>query len=201
MTDYVLQGIACEFGKCFSHGDEIIYLKPGCVSYEPDIRLLLDHEGKSLGTTADRLQVHIGDEAIAFRFAIPESWSASFAEKADELETYLPISAGMNITKTETMTIDGEQVKVIVKATLNEISVLSGEPAIKSTYGRVVSLETCDDLEDEANSGRLQLVGRFVSLHRKMKATENGGEIRYTHVTSDYERKASAFERALAKLL
>jgi hypothetical protein len=33
-----------------------------------------------------------------------------------------------------------------------------------------------------------------------MKAFENGGEIRYNHVTSDYERKASAFERALANL-
>jgi hypothetical protein len=98
------------------------------------------------------------------------------------------------------MTIDGEQVKVIVKATLNEISVLSREPAIKSTYGRVVSLETCDDLEDEYDSGRLQLVGQFVSLHRNMKAFENGGEIRYSHATSPYERAADRFERALKNL-
>jgi phage head maturation protease len=201
---YVIQGIACEFGKCFSDGREIIYLKSGCFDScsEADIRLLLDHKGKSLGTTADRLEIHIGKEAMAFRYTIPDSsWNTTFSEPADDLNTYVPVSIGCNPTKTETITIDGVQVKVIVEATLNEISLLSQEPANKSTYGRVVSSETTGSLDDDYDAGRLELVGRYVNLHRAHKASENNGIVQYTHASSPYERAAANFERKLQTLM
>jgi hypothetical protein len=129
---------------------------------------------------------------------LPESWSSKFAELADDFDSYVAISAGLNITKSDTMTIDGVEVKVIVKATLNEISILGKEPAIKSTYARFVSSDSCNDIEDDYE--RLRLVGRYISLHRAAKAAENGGVVKYAHATSPWERAADRFERALRNL-
>ena len=203
-NDLFFQGIALEFKTFIFHGDDILYFKPGCMDCsDADVHLMLDHK-ESLRSTRNRLDFYAGEDALAFRLRIPGGYGSTalkFSELADEFDSYVPISVGCTRTETETMTIDGVNVKIVSKATLNELSVLSTAPAMQASYGRVVSTETCGTLEEDYESGRLQLIGGYISLHRKMKASENGGEIRYSHVTSDYDRKASAFERALAKLL
>jgi hypothetical protein len=201
--DLFFQGIALEFKKFIFHGDDILYFKPGCMDCSgADVHLMIDHK-ESLRSTRNRLELYAGEDALAFRLRIPigyDSTSLKFSELADEFNTYVPISVGCTRTETETMTIDGVSVKIVAKATLNELSVLSRAPAMQASYGRLVSTETCGTLEEDYESGRLELVGKYIGIHRAFKASENGGEIRYSHVTSDYERKASAFERALAKL-
>jgi hypothetical protein len=200
VSGYVFQGAACEFEKFFFHGDEVWYLKSGCFGSISDneVKLMLNHDGKSLGSTNNRLQVHAGNEALVFRYSIPGSCS-EFSEPADDFETYVPVSIGFNATKTEAMKIDGVPVTIVVEATLNEISALDKEPAIKSTYARVATEDTCGTLAEDYD--RILLVGRVVSLHRAQKATENGGKLEYKHASIPYDRAANRFTRALNALV
>src|SRR6266852_7098661 len=103
MTEVVLQGIACRFGEVIDDGTKLIYLKPGCLTEADEVKLLIDHRGKGLATTDDRLEVHVGQKSLAFRYSIPESWNEQFEDMADELNTYLPVSVGFTITKSELM--------------------------------------------------------------------------------------------------
>jgi len=97
------------------------------------------------------------------------------------------------------MTVDGTQIKVVTEATLNEISIISSAPAVKATFARIVGADSCNDLADD--SERLELIGRYISLHRKAKASENDGLIKYAHATSPSDRAADRFTKALAALL
>jgi phage head maturation protease len=197
VSDIVLQGIACRFGEVIDDGTKLIYLKPGCLTEADEVKLLIDHRGKGLASTADALEIHISEKILAFRYSIPDSWSEKFADSADDLETYVAVSCGFSIAKSELMTIDGTQIKVITEATLNEISIISSAPAVKTTFARVVSAETCGPLADDCE--RMELIGRYISLHRK--ATANGGDVQYAHATSPSDRAADRFTRALAALL
>ncbi len=163
MTEVVLQGIACRFGEVIDDGTKLLYLKPGCLTEAAEVRLLIDHKGNSLATTDDALQIHISEKFLAFRYSIPESWSEQFKDLADDLDTYLPVSCGFAITKSELMTVDGTQIKVVTEATLNEISIISSAPAVKATFARIVGADSCNDLADD--SERLELIGRYISLH------------------------------------
>jgi phage head maturation protease len=204
MTDLVLQGIGTGFDKPFIHGNEIILLKAHCFDAslrENDVSLFLDHKEARLGTTANRLEVYAGKEALVFRYTLPNGSSESevkFSEIADDFDSYIACSIGFERTKTETSTIDGVRVVTVIEGKLREISLLSCAPAVHSTYGRVVSLETCGTLAEDYD--RLQLVGSYVSLHRAMKASENGGNVEYRNVTTPYERAAANFERTLKTL-
>jgi phage head maturation protease len=200
-VNYAVQGIFCELNKCFAHGNEVLYLKPGvfdsCV--EGNVRLLIDHEGKSLATTADRLELCLGDDVLTFRAVLPDSWSGSkeLTDVAGDVETYLAVSCGFKYNAYETVTIDGAEVKVISNATLTEISLVSA-PAVESTYARVVSMDDCNSLEEDQDL--IKLTGRVVTLHRKAKALEAGGQIKYSHATTPSDRAANRFTRALKAL-
>ncbi len=199
MTEVVLQGIACRFGEVIDDGTKLLYLKPGCLTEADEVKLLIDHRGKGLASTADALEIHISEKFLAFRYSIPESWSEKFADSADDLETYVAVSCGFSIAKSELMTIEGVTVKVITEATLNEISLVSEVPAVKTTFARFVSADSCNDLADDC--GRMELVGRYISLHRAAKAADNNGIVRYGHATSPYNRAGDRFTKALAALL
>src|ERR1700730_4395012 len=199
MSDLVLQGKATDFDKPFIHGNRILNLRSGCFDAslrECDVSLFLDHKESRLGTTANRLEVYAGPESLVFRYTLPNGPSESevkLSELADDFDSYIACSIGYEATKTETAVIDGVQVTTVIEAKLLEISLLSCAPAVSSTYSRVVSLETCGTLAEDYD--RLQLVGSYVSLHRAMKASENGGNVEYRNVTTPYERAAANFER------
>lgn len=194
-----IQGVAAEFKKIFTiDGKKFYYLAPDCFGPISDVDLLLNHQGKSFATTEDRLQIYSGDDALVFRCYFPENFAKQVADQTDEIETYLAVSAGFTITKTETVICDGILVNVIVEAKLNELSLLDKPPAIDTTYARIVSEDSCGTLEEDYD--RIRLVGRVVSLHRKALATESGGKIQYHHSPTAYERASDRFSRALAAL-
>jgi hypothetical protein len=200
MTEFALEGIATRFGEIIDSGNELLFLKPGSLTLADEVRLLIDHDkGNGLASTDDLLEVHVGEKLLAFRFHIPYSRAEEFKDQADCFETYLPVSMGMTITESETMTIDGVQVKVISAATLNEVSIISSEPAVKTSYARVVSADTCEGLADV--SDRFELIGRFINIHRKASAPDNGGVVRYANATSASDIAANRFTKALAALL
>jgi phage head maturation protease len=200
-VSYAIQGVFCELNKCFAHGKEVLYLKPGVFDSwadNDDVRLLIAHEGKSLATTADRLDIYLGDDALTFRFKMPESWGGEpFSDAAGDVETYFAASCGFKYNAYETVTIDGVEVKIISSATLEEISLVK-DPAVKGTYARIVSIDACNSLEDDHNL--IKLAGRIITLHRKVKALETGDEIQYSHVTTPYERASDRFTSALQAL-
>lgn len=207
--DLVIQGEATQFGKPFVHGDDILILKSGV--FDPslrganDIKLLVNHDPeRCLGSSNDgRLLIHAGEKKMVFRFLIGDPDATSFkffSDIADDLESYFPISIGYLPTKTESEIIDGVKVKSIVEANLHEISILNKAPAIHSTYGRVTKLESCNGLQEDYELGRFGLIGRFVSLHRAIKAQENGGVLNYNHITKPWDRSYDNLQKALRNL-
>ena len=198
MTELVLQGVGCRFGEVIYDGTKFLYLEPGCMTLGSKVRLLIDHEGQSLATTDNRLEVHVDEKCLAFRYWIPESWTSEFKDWADDFDTYLGVSCGFSITESKLMTTEEAQIEVVTSATLNEVSIISKEPAVKTTFARVVSADSCSDLSGDCE--RLQLIGRYIGLHREAKASENGGKVKYSHATSDYQRAANNFERVLLRL-
>ena len=198
MTTTYLQGTVLEFEKIIQHGDTLIYLKGGSITEGDDVGLMFEHTGRKWGR--DDLELHISESGVAFRYALPDSWVDEFKDQTDEIETYLGVSAGLTVTQSESLEIDGEKVQVVTAAELTEISLLSSEPAVKSSYARIVSADTCGELSADVSAGRLELVGRVIGLHRRAKAAADGGPVKYSSSPSEYERAASKFERALLRL-
>jgi HK97 family phage prohead protease len=202
-----LQGCSTDLEKPFAHADKdghkVVTLKSGCfdaaLQSGGDVKLLIDHdESQCLSTmNSARLQIHAGAKHLVFRFLIPGSSSSKFAELKDDYETYVPVSIGYDILKADDETIDGARVQTVLEARLTEVSILSKAPAVSTTYARVASWETCNALQEDYDSGRFELVGKVVSLHRTIKA--NGGPVAYAHMPSPYDRAANAFMRALQK--
>jgi hypothetical protein len=194
-----IQGVAFEYGRIFASDNEFWYAKHGCFGSINDVDLLIGHQGKSYANTENRLQIHSGDDALVFRAYFSDDWFAKeLSEQTDEMETYLAVSAGLTITKTETVVCDGGPVKVILAANLSEVSLIDKTPAVDTTYARVVSEEKCSSLEEDYPM--IMAVGRFIGLHRKVMAAENNGEVKYAYSPTAYERASDRFVRALAKL-
>jgi hypothetical protein len=194
-----LQGIALNFNEVIPLGNgEFVYLKTGSVTVADDVGLQFDHRGKKFGN--GNIDVYVSESGIAFRYLLPESWESTTEIKiiVDEIESYLAVSPGFTITKSEIMTIDGVKFKVISAAVLNEISIISTEPAVKSSYARLVSHETIGELANDCESGRLDIVGKVIGLHRKISA--DGGPVKYNHTLSAHERASNRFMSALMRL-
>jgi phage head maturation protease len=201
MTTYAIQGLCTEFKKCFQHGERILYLNPTCfnksIESGEEVKLLYDHDDEAFPNRS--VELYAGDKGLAFRIILPESRTdVGMSNVSDDFDTYIPVSIGYKEAQTETTMIDGVEITSVVQATLHEVSLLSKAPAVNTTYARVVDLDTCGSLEDDYD--RIQLVGRYVSLHRQAKAQENGGIVEYGHTTSPYDRAANNFERALRRL-
>jgi Caudovirus prohead serine protease len=204
--DYVIQGIAAEFEKPYSYRDEFWMLKSGC--FDNSLRFLetelwADHDPSKgrFGSMKDRLQIHSGSKSLAFRYFFPNgSIADELDDVADDMLNYVGISISHNPTKTEKIKIEGVDVTLVHDSRLVEISVLSSEPAVKSTYAYVASLSGCNDLQHDYEAGLFDLRGKAIGLHRKITANESGGKINYKHVTSALDRAANRFQRLLGEL-
>jgi phage head maturation protease len=203
--DYFIEGIATKTGAFFSYGDEAWYLAPGCFDSArgvSEVKLLTGHDESCVwGSTSKRLELHYAPDCILFRFHLPKSMKSEVDDIADSVEDYWPVSVGFVKTKFERKVMDGIEVLIIQDAKLIEISILKTDPAVASTYARVVSAKSCGTLQEDHEAGRFDLFGRFISIHRKVQAMDSDdGTINYMHQTSEYERKARNFERALSRL-
>jgi phage head maturation protease len=202
--DIYIEGVATEFEKFFSHGkdgSEAWLIKSGAFDDtrgEKEVRLLLDHdETASLGGTGKRLELHYGKDSVAFRFRIGKS--SDFDHMVDEYDSYFGVSIGFKTLESQRGTIEGVPVLIIEKATLTELSILKGAPAVDSTFGRFVSAKHCQSLRDDYDDGHFSLVGRFISLHRKVESLDNDGKITYKNITTPYDHAANQFQRALSR--
>ena len=201
-----IQGIATFFNKPIWHGNHFIIFTPeafnSSLKSDPHPRLLQDHKSEtSFSNDRYPLQLHASKEFLTFRYTMPEAADKSFADYANDFETYLGVSIGFVTIKETVSEIDGFAVKTIYEAILTEVSLLSTFPAVDGTYARIVDVDNKDSLDLEAETGIMASVGKFISLHRKSREFEVGGKtLKYGHTTSAYERKASDFTDALARL-
>jgi HK97 family phage prohead protease len=199
MTQLVIQGEATRFDVPIAHGDKIIILKSGCfdecLKSGTKIDLLMDHDStKSFGSTENRLLLYAGQKSLAFRFLIPERHSKEYAEVGDDLDYFLAVSIGYKNAKTEASVVDGVNVVSVISADLEEVSLLDKPGAVKTTFARVVDIETCGLLADDSDSGMFELYGTYYSLRRAAKAA--GVDVS----ESAYDKAATRFEKALMRL-
>jgi phage head maturation protease len=204
--EYVIQGVAADFERPYLFGDDCWLLKAG--SFDKSLAALetelwIDHDSnKRLGSMRDRLQIHAG-KSLAFRYFIEATSGdelTDVADTADDLESYFGISVNHTPTKTEKVTIEGVDVTLVHESRLVEISMLSTEPAVKSTYGYFASCDSCNDLAHDVETGLFAMRGKAISLHRKISASENGGVIKYNNRTSAMDIAANKFTRLLSRL-
>jgi phage head maturation protease len=202
--DYFFEGIATKMGEFFQYGDEAWYLAPGAFDAsrgESEVKLLAGHdESEVYGSTSKRLELHYAPDCVLFRFHMPASFKSVVDDIADSVEEYWPVSIGFVKTKFERKVIDGVPVQIIEGAKLTEVSILKTDPAVHTTYARVVSAKSCGTLQEDYEAGRFSLVGRFISLHRKVAALDNDGKVDYVHQSSEYDRKGRGVVRALERL-
>jgi phage head maturation protease len=201
---YVLEGEAFRFEEAFIKDDLILYANSGCfdksIASGRPVSLLFSHDtNQRLGDTSNRLMIHAGKKSLVFRFDIGDG-GEGFADLADDALTYLPVSISHRPSKTEKEIMRGVPVVTILESELVEISVIGGEPDMKSSYARVVSSDRCNGLQTDYDAGLFHLTGRIITAHRALKARENGGKISYRHTTSPYERAADRFQEALRRL-
>jgi HK97 family phage prohead protease len=199
MTQFVIQGQASAFGKPIAHGDRIIILKTGCFDESlksgTKIDLLMDHDStKSFGSTENRLLLYASQKSLAFRFLIPERHSKEYAEVGDDLDYFVAVSIGYKNAKTEVSVVDGIDVVTVISADLEEVSLLDKPGAVKTTFARVVDIETCGLLAVDSDSGMFELYGTYYSLRRAAKAA--GVDVS----ESAYDKAATRFEKALMRL-
>jgi phage head maturation protease len=200
---YVLQGTAFAFDEPFVKNDYILYVNSGAfdasLASGKSVQLLIGHDpAQRLGSSSDRLTLHAGKKSLVFRFDLHDG--DGFADLADDPLTYLPVSISHRPVKTTSEVMRGVKVVTVIESELVEISLIKGEPDIKSSYARVVSQDGCASLKDEYDAGLFNVAGRLITAHRALKARENGGEIKYRHTTSAYDRAAERFTAALRRL-
>jgi phage head maturation protease len=203
--DYFFEGIATKMGEFFQYGDEAWYLAPGAFDAsrgESEVKLLAGHdESEVYGSTSKRLELHYAPDCVLFRFHMPASFKSVVGDIADSPEDYWPVSIGFVTTKSEKSVMDGIPVRIIEQAKLTEVSILKTDPAVASTFARVVSVKSCGTLQEDYEAGRFALISRFISIHRKVQALDNDdGKIDYVHQSSEYDRKARNFEKVLERL-
>jgi hypothetical protein len=119
---------------------------------------------------------------------------------ADSVEDYWPVSIGFEKKKFERKVIEGIPCLIIEEAKLTEVSILKTDPAVSSTFARVVRASSCESLQEDYEAGRFELMGKFISLHRKVQALDTDGKVNFVHQSSEYDRKANGFTRALERL-
>jgi HK97 family phage prohead protease len=199
MTQFVIQGQASAFEKPILHGDKIIILRSGCfdecLKSGRQIDMLMDHDAtKSLGSTENRLLLYASEKSLVFRFLIPERGSKEYADVSDDLDYFIAVSIGYKNAKTEISVVDGVNVVTVISADLEEVSLLEKAGAVPTTFARVVDIETCGLLADDAESGLLDLYGTYYSLRRAAKVAG----IDFSE--SAYDKAATRFEHALIRL-
>jgi phage head maturation protease len=206
-VSYVIQGVANTFDVPFTHNGEVVTNRKGCfnrfLSSNHEIKFLIGHdESHCFGSSRTNLLIHAGARSLVFRYAIPESkqFEKAFAEVAGDIETYTAVSIGYTAKRVETRVVDGVKVVEVLDATLEEISLLDCAPAVGSTYARIVSWDTCSDLQEDYDTGLFELTGRLISLHRAVEARDNGGKINFSHARTPMDRAADNFLKVLRRL-
>jgi len=191
---FAIEGICTALKTCFEHGGRILYFGADCFSDSRDVKLLYDHNKEVF--SGRTVELYAGEKGLAFRMTLPDSDDDSFSAFSGDHDTYLACSIGYKDAKIKTMTIEGVQVACVVKATLEEVSIVR-KPAVDTTFARIVNLDRCSSLADDY--AMIHLTGRYVNLHRRAMAVD--GVVNHNHSTSDYDRAADRFETALRRLM
>lgn len=159
-----LQGYAVRYGKPHTYNGGIDVFVKGCfdksLASRRRIGVWLDHKvDAQLASTDDNLELMSDDTGLAFRLKRPLDVLVD-AVKSRKLTAMSP---SYRVVRQEYKSVADEQVRMILEADLEEISVVKAG-AVKQAFVDVV--DTKSSLRDDVRAGRVLVDGSFVALIR-----------------------------------
>ncbi|MDB5825743.1 MAG: hypothetical protein JWR21_4447 [Herminiimonas sp.] len=145
-----VQGFAAIYQTTFQAKGHYVFLQAGCLDdsiYQPGKLLLLDHsEQKQVGATSLGLEFANTSAAnpvhgLAYRMPLDAANADSemIFNTVSKLERPC-VSIGISYDKAETIQVEGQDVEVVIKASLKEISLVR-EGAVPGTNASLVDLD------------------------------------------------------------
>lgn len=137
-----IQGFACIFDKAFQYEGQIVMFTNTAfagVRWSGPKSLRFDHKnGRSYGCSDDGLEFENSLEGLAFRMPLDGEDGRVVYENIVSRQRAC-VSVGCNLDESEVRTIAGHKVKIVHKASLDEISLVR-EGAVPKTAAWVVDL-------------------------------------------------------------
>ncbi|MFD1985902.1 HK97 family phage prohead protease [Mesorhizobium newzealandense] len=155
-----LRGIACQYGEVFDRdGEEFAFVK-GCFTeaLRSEIKIRIDHtEHTDFGSTAAGLRFIDGDDFLAFEYELPETQSGAVVTSMVASGGRTDVSVGARKPTIVAKTLRGRDIKLIVAAGMEEIS-LCADGAVRNSHVRIVDLVEAQPIETEIRNGTLRTV-------------------------------------------
>ncbi|WP_424981604.1 HK97 family phage prohead protease [Maritalea sp. S77] len=150
MAHPVLQGWACVYGKFHSHKGRAEVFAPGCFGnslMKNKVQFQLDHNRDVLDDTSGGLQLLSDEKGLAFRLELKNNGVREIVSQ----HRWNAVSVGYNHIDYRDFNIKGQEVRLIKKADLREISLVR-RGAVRQTFARVVDAANSGPLETEMKS-------------------------------------------------
>jgi HK97 family phage prohead protease len=170
-----IQGYALRWRSLIQHGEDgrFVYFLPGSIKYpmlDTEKQLLFDHdESQVISTTRRGLVLHADDYGLAMRLIVPDTWLGRKAVETVRSGERTALSIGVLMHDPEYKEIDGFNVRMVRRATLQEISIVP-RGACRPAYCMLVDADTCgDSLEDDAKSLRVLSDGAWNDLTKALR--------------------------------
>jgi len=172
-----IQGLATSYGKPVLNEDgAFVVFQSGCfisaIYDNTRKRVLLDHDdSQEVGSTNDGLEFANTLDGLAFRMPLKGSGAHIIGVNISNGER-LAISIGSSFIEREEKIIDRHKVKLVTKATINEIS-LCRDPKFADAYATIVDLdEEPADLWTAARQPRFKTDGAVNKALRSLARIE-----------------------------
>jgi HK97 family phage prohead protease len=169
-----IQGYALRWHSLVQHGDgHLAYFLPGSIRYpmlDTEKELLFDHDA-SLGiisTTRKGLVLHADDHGLAMRLHIPDTSLGRKAVDTVRSGERTALSVGVLMQDPEYRDVDGVKVRMVRRATLQEISLVR-RGACRPAFCMLVDADTCGSIEQDAKSLRVLSDGAWNNLTKKLR--------------------------------
>ena len=163
-----IQGFATVYNRVHVHKGRLEAFAPGCfarsICGDRAIRFLIGHQNARLvATRADRLELADCDTGLAFRLAVPDTEEGREALEAVETYEQCACSVGYEERHVDTRVIEGESIRIIRDASLDEISIVR-RAAVKETFCTVIDLANASSLREHIRSGYIGMDGALQKL-------------------------------------
>lgn len=168
----VLEGWACVYGKIHHFGGKLDVFGPGvfdhATTHKSKVGFWIDHdEDFVIDDTEGGLEIHSDDKGLGFRLSLKDNGVAEIVKRRQMTGvsvSYVPL-------ETETFLIEGEQVRLIKRARLREISLVR-RGAVKQAFATLIDAADRGSLASEMKSERF---GAESSFNRLMQALTEVG--------------------------
>ncbi|MFC3322146.1 hypothetical protein [Mesorhizobium cantuariense] len=160
MVRPAVRGIAVQYGETFEKDGELYAFVAGCFTeaLKGEIAIRIDHmEGTDFGLTAAGLRFIDSGDFLAFEYELPKTQSGAVVTSMVASGGRTDVSVGARQPTIVAKSLRGVDIKLIVAAGLEEISICA-DGAVKQSHVRIVDLAQAQPLEAEVRNGTLRTV-------------------------------------------